>query len=366
MTRIPLSKPDHPNEPGALSASLREVILSRRFEEGDLAAAFERRMAEFCGSVFAVATNSGTSALDAICAVTGLTSDVHVICPSYAPTATINALLAAGATPIFADIDPKTYHVSLEEVERRITPKTRAVLLVHQYGIPANGKAFAKFCRERDLVLIEDAGCGLGSRYDGRAIGSFGLAGLVSFHPRKVLSGGEGGMVLTDDESLAARARSFGSIGTPPGNAWSTDVAAGSRMSEFQAALGHWALDRAEEAISRRTKLAHRYDDTFDSVSGITTFFEPGRGEWNRETYPVRVDGSRRDLVADALRKDGIETSHGLQPAHLHPYIDARMRPPRLPETEAAYAETLLLPMYATLTFEEQDRVIESLVKALR
>jgi perosamine synthetase len=360
VNRIPLSRPDHPSEPGALLATLREVVLSRRFEEGAFAGEFERRVAEMCGSVFAVATNSGVSAFDAICASTGLASDVHVICPSYAPLSTINAILSAGATPIFADIDPKTYNLSLEDAESRITPRTKAILLVHQYGIPADGKSFAALCRARNLFLIEDAAHGLGSRYDGQAIGSFGVAGLLSFHPRKVLSRAEGGMVLTDDGALAARARSFGA-GSSAGGSRN-----GIRMTEFQAALGHWVLDRTFEATHRRTRLAHRYDDAFRGTSGVTIIYEPGRGEWNRRYYPVRVDGTRRNLVADAMSRDGIETRAGLLPVHMHPYIDARMRPPRLPETEAAYHETLLLPMCATITEEEQDRVIHSLLKALR
>jgi dTDP-4-amino-4,6-dideoxygalactose transaminase len=365
VTQIPLSRPDHPDDPAAILSTLREIVLSGRWTQGEFALAFERRVAEMCGSIFAVATNSGASALDTVCAMAGFGPGMEVITTSYTFISTVNAILATGATPMFVDIDPKTYNLDLRDVQERFTPQTKAILLVHQFGIPSDSVSFAQLCKQRGAAFIEDAACGLGSKYNGKAIGSFGLAGLLSFHPRKVLSTGEGGMILTDDESLAVRCRTFGNHGRPHGKPAET-VGHNFRMSEFQAALGLWALDRVKEAIERRIVLSHRYDDVLRSIPGVTIIYEGGRAEWNRQSYPIRVVGQRRNIVAEALQKEGIETSPGPLPAHMHPYINARLRPPRLPETEAAYEETLLLPMYAALTFAEQDFVIEKLTNALR
>ncbi len=365
QNNIPLSRPDHPDDPAALLTTLREIVLSGRWTQGQYATAFEQRVAELCGSVYAIATNSGTSALDTICAVAGLGPGTQVICPSYTFVATINAVLSVGATPIFADIEPQTYNLDLEDTEAKLTQKTRAILLVHQFGIPADADAFSKFCHQRDLVLIEDVACGLGSKHSEKAIGTFGLAGILSFHPRKVLSTGEGGMILTDDENLAQKARSFGNHGKNL-EKFSQCVGHNFRMSEFQAALGLWALDHVSEAISRRTSLAKRYEEAFRSHHGLSLILERGRTEWNLQSYPVRILEEKRDLIQETLAKEGIETSQGPLPAHMHPYVDALMHPPRLPQTERAYEETLLLPMYAALTYDQQDKVIESLYKALK
>jgi perosamine synthetase len=367
MVRIPLSRPDHPGDPEALLATLREIVMSGRWTEGEYATSFERRVAEVCGSVYAVATNSGTSALESICAAIGLGTDSEVICPSYTFIATVNAVMTCGATPVFADIGPKTYNLDLNDVAAKVTKKTKAVVLVHQYGIPADGKAFLSFCRERNLVLIEDGACGLGSKYDGRSLGTFGLAGLLSFHPRKVVSTGEGGMVLTDQEEIAVRSRVFGNHGrSREAGGPATMVGHNYRMSEFQAALGLWAIDRLPEAVSRRKAAAKRYDDAIRTIDGIQTILEPGRGEWNRQSYPIRIKGQRRDRVAEELQKRGIETNPGPLPAHIHPYIVASLHPPRLSETEAAYDETLLLPMYAALSESDQEEVIRSIQDAVR
>jgi perosamine synthetase len=364
---VPLSRPDHPDDPSALLATLREIVLSGRWVEGEYATAFEQRVAEECGSIYAIATNSGTSALELICEAAGIGPNDEVICPSYTFVATINAVLAGGARPVFADIDPGTYNLDLRDVERKITPRTKGIVLVHQFGIPADGRAFAELAERNDLVLIEDAACGLGSKYGEKPVGTFSLAGLLSFHPRKVLSTGEGGMILTDDERLAHHARSLGNHGRAmPGRGPSERVGHNFRMSEFQAALGLWALDRLAEGVRRRVSISRRYEEAIGPLEGVSLVREPAGAVWNRQSYPVRIRGERRELIAEALHREGIETSPGPFPAHLHPYIDHMIHPPRLPETERAHGDTLLLPMYAALTEEAQEHVIVSLRAALR
>jgi len=290
-----------------------------------------------------------------------------VIVPSYTFVATVNAVLACGARPVFADIDRYTFNLDLHSVAKKVTEKTKAIVLVHQFGMPADAGAFRELCGKQGLVLVEDAACGLGSQFAGKALGSFGVAGLLSFHPRKILSTGEGGMVLTDDEGLASRARLYGNHGRPTGstNPYAEKVGHNHRMSEFQAALGIWALEHLSDAKARRARVASRYDKAFTHLAGIRTITPPVRAEWNHQSYPVRILDGRRNVVAEELRKRGIETSGGPLPAHTHPFIVHLLRPPRLPETEAAYEETLLLPMYAALTAEDQDYVIDALRKAL-
>ncbi len=366
MKKVPLARPDHPDDPAALLATLRNIVLSGRWTQGEYAAAFERRVAEYCGSIYAVATNSGTSALEAICEAVGLKEGTEVICPSYTFIATVNAVLLSGARPVFADIDPATFNLDPKEVESKITDKTRAVILVHQFGIPSDAGAFASLCRKQGLVLIEDAACGLGSHYEGKAVGTFGVSGLLSFHPRKILSTGEGGMVLTDNESLSQRVRSFGNHGRTNSDSPTVErMGHNHRMSEFQAALGLWALDRMNDSIERRHHLARRYDEAFCDVPNVRTVHLAKGLEWNYQSYPIRISGGRRNWIAEELRKKGVETSPGPLPSHTHPYIVHLLQPPRLPETEAAYEETLLLPMYAAMEDDDQAYVIQTLRQAL-
>ena len=366
---IALSRPDHPDNSDALLATLREILTSGRWTQGEYGTVFERRVAEVCGSIYAVATNSGTSALEGICAASKLKPEDEVICPSYTFIATINAILSCGATPVFADIHPKTFNLDLENVKTKLTDKTRAVMLVHQFGIPADGHAFAALCREHDLILIEDGACGLGSKYDGRSVGTFGLGGILSFHPRKVLSTGEGGMVLTDREELAVWVRAVGNHGRKRETGQAEMIGHNYRMTEFQAALGLWALDRLTEGIERRVAIARRYDRALEGIRGLSLILEPARGEWNRQSYPIRISSTLvpggRDRVTNELRKKEIETSPGPLPAHIHPYIVALLHPPRLPHTESAFEDTLLLPMYAALREDEQEFVIQSVKEAL-
>ncbi|HLG18929.1 MAG TPA: DegT/DnrJ/EryC1/StrS family aminotransferase, partial [Bdellovibrionota bacterium] len=177
---------------------------------------------------------------------------------------------------------------------------------------------------------------------------------------------GEGGMVLTDREDIAVRARVYGNHGRQRDQGGlAISVGHNYRMSEFHAALGLWALERLGEAIDRRKRAARRYDDALRSMEGVTIILEPGRAEWNRQSYPVRIQGERRERIANELRKKGIETSPGPLPAHIHPYIVASLHPPRLSETESAYEGTLLLPMYAALTENDQSQVIGALQNAL-
>ena len=366
LMKVQLARPDHPADPSALLSTLREIVMSGRWTQGEYASSFEQRVAEACGSIYAVSTNSGTSALEAICQSVGVGLDAEVICPSYTFVATVNAILSSGATPIFAEIDPRTFNMDLKDVEKRITKKTKGIILVHQFGIPADGAMYAAFCKEHGLALIEDAACGMGSTYNGKSVGTFGIAGLLSFHPRKLLSTGEGGMILTDNAEIADQARSIGNHGRPADPTKpSNRVGHNYRMSEFQAALGLWALDHLSEAMARRIAAAKVYDQAFEDISEIKLVTEPPRGVWNRQSYPIRVPGDRRNIIADALRRENIETSYGPIPASVHPYIEHLLHPPRLAVTETIYAETLLLPMHAALTPKEQDHVIATLKKAV-
>ncbi len=363
--KVPLARPDHPESPTALLETLREILTSGRWSEGEFATAFEQRVAEISGSIYAVATNSGTSALEALCEAAGFDAHSEVICPSYTFIATVNPILARKTTPVFADIDLDSFNLNFDEVESKVNSKTKGIVLVHQFGIPANGQEFAELCRKKNLVLIEDAACGLGSFFQEKAVGTFGLAGLLSFHPRKLLSTGEGGMVLTDDEGLADRVRSIGNHGRPSGKKLPSErVGHNYRMSEFQAAIGLWALDRLDEAKARRKSLADRYRQELSPLD-LQLVPEPADREWNYQSYPIRVSAKHRDIIMENLLANGIETSSGPLPAHTHPYIEHLLHPPRLPKTEQVHQEIILLPMYAALKSEEQEHVIVTLRRAL-
>jgi perosamine synthetase len=299
-----------------------------------------------------------------------------VVVPSLSFIATANAVMHAGATPVFADVDERTFNLSAASVEAVLTPRTRAVLVVHQIGMPADLRDLVELARRRNLVLLEDAACAVGSSYAGTAIGKpFGTAVAFSFHPRKVLTTGEGGMITTDDAALAARLRQLRHHGMTV-----TDLdrhqAAGRylresyvavgwnyRMTDVQAAVGLVQLGRLAAFVERRRALAARYSAAF-AGSAVEVPFEPDDRRSNFQSYMVRlrgIGGAARDRLIDDLLARGVTTRPGIMAAHREPPYAGRAA--ALPVTERVTDETLLLPLYHELDERDLDRVAATLLE---
>jgi len=373
---IPFARPDfHEAEARAVAA----VIATGWVSQGPQVARFESMFAERIGATHAVATTSCTTALHLALLLAGAGPDDEVICPSYTFIATPNAVLYAGATPIFADIDPDTWNIDPADVMRRVTPRTKAVIPVHQVGLAADLDAFAPLAA-RGIAIIEDAACAIGSTYRGRSIGSHGNVACWSFHPRKTISMGEGGMLTTDDADAAERARRLRSFAATVSDhdrhqtggvvyEEYRELGFNYRMTDVQAAIGIEQLAKLDRLLARRKEIARRYDAAFAPLPQVQTPARPAYAEHAFQSYGIRLLSGcaiDRDALLRELVTDGISCRRGIPPAHLEPLYRDRFGAVALPVTEEIAARSLFLPIFASLSDADHDRIIDAVVRRLR
>jgi dTDP-4-amino-4,6-dideoxygalactose transaminase len=375
--RVPVAKPwfDEREEELVLS-----VLRSGWVTQGPRVLELEQRFAEVVGAREAVAVSSGTTALSLSLHALGIGPGDEVIVPSLSFIATANAVRHAGATPVFADVEARTYNLEPAEVEALVTPRTRAVLLVHQLGLPADLDAFRALAGRHGLALVEDAACAVGARHRARPIGSSAQIACFSLHARKVVVSGEGGVITTDDSALADRLRRLRhqgmSVSDLERHAAShvivetyPEVGFNYRLSDLHAAVALAQLEKLEVFLDRRWAIAARYDEALARLPGLERPVAPGWATPNHQSYIVRVVGAeraQRDRLMDDLHARGVATRRGLMAAHLErAYADGLPLRRPLPRTEAAEAQTLILPMYPQLELEDQAFVIEQLAEAV-
>jgi dTDP-4-amino-4,6-dideoxygalactose transaminase len=238
---------------------------------------------------------------------------------------------------------------------------------VDQFGMPADMDPIVALARCRGLAVIEDSACAIGSLYHGRPAGRLGDVGSFSFHPRKVVTTGEGGMVLVDDDRLATRARALVSHGSGPGDEFA-EVGYNYRLTELQGAVGCVQMDRLPEMLADRRALAARYTAALAGLDGIVTPSVPAGVEPNWQSYAIRVDeasGVTRDAVVQALTAAGVASRPGYMACHLQPLYAPSGRPVSLPETEKALATVIILPLFPGMTEAQQDHVVDTLAQAV-
>jgi perosamine synthetase len=370
MTNIAFSRPFFKGDEGARVAA---AIESRWVAQGPRVADFERAVADRVGAPEAVAVSSGTAALQLALLGLGVGPGDEVVVPSLTFIATANAVRHCGAEPVFADIDPLTYNLDPEAAAAVVSDRTKALMPVHQIGLAADMDAFRELAEARGLALVEDAAPALGAKYKGREVGALGPVACFSFHARKVITTGEGGMIVTGDPELAARLRRLRHHGMSISDLdrhAATDlvfetydeVGFNFRMSDIQAALGLAQIELLDEALARRRRLAERYAEGLGDNEHIGVPVEPDGYGHSWQSYAVRLSPDAPLTRDDLMRKllhDGIATRRGVTASHLEPpYRDTA---PSLPHTEAAARETMLLPLYPDLTEREQDLVVERL-----
>lgn len=373
MSRINVMKPWFGAEE---LAAVQDVIESGWVAQGPRVSAFEDAFATAMDASHAVATSNCTTALHLALVVAGVGRGDDVVVPSFSFIATANAPTYVGANPIFADVDASTGNLTAETVAEAITDRTRAVIAVDQGGVPVDLDAIRAVCDPRGIVVIEDAACGAGSTYKGRPVGAGADVAAWSFHPRKLLTTGEGGMLTTSDRAWAERARRLrehamsisakdrqASVLAPAEEY--VEIGFNYRMTDLQAALGLVQLDRLPEIVRRRREIAARYSEELATIDGLRPVADPAWGTSNFQSYWVEVEPSfatDRDGVLEELAKADISARRGIMASHLQPaYRDSDAARVALPVTERLTRNTLILPVFHQLTDLEQERVVDVL-----
>jgi perosamine synthetase len=347
------------------------VIASGWVAQGPRVAEFEAAFAGSLGTGHAVAVSSCTAALHLALVAHRIGPGDEVVVPSLSFIATANAVRHTGAYPVFADVDEATLNLVPATVAPCLTGRTRAVIVVDQAGVPADLDAIRALCEPRGIAVIEDAACAAGAVYRGRPAGATAPLAVFSFHPRKLLTTGEGGMIVTPDASVAARLRRLREHGM---NVSAADrhaarktvteryleVGFNYRMTDIQAAIGLVQLGRLSQLVARRRVLAARYQELLAGVPGLTTIRDPGYGATNYQSFWVQPQPGFPAGQGELLRRladAGVSARRGIMAAHLEPaYAD---RPcPRLPVTERVTAGSVILPLFHQLTEDEQQLVV--------
>jgi perosamine synthetase len=381
--RIPLAKPEITDED---RDAVLDVLRTPHLSMGPKLAEFEQAICDYIGCKYAVAVNSGTSALQIAVRALGLERGSEVILPSFTFSALLNVILQEGLRPKFVDIGPEYYNSSSDLVAAAITPRTRLILAVHTFGFPLDVKSLRELTQptgqsrarrpQHTIQIIEDACEALGAEVRDRKAGTFGDAGLFAFYPNKQITTGEGGVLVTSSQQIAAQARTLRNQGRDPTLDWlqHTEVGFSYRLSDINCALGISQLKRIEEIVARRQKLAEIYDRELAAIPDIRRPpLKSGIGRISWFVYPVQLKEeftrADRDRICESMGRRGIATGRYFAPLHLQPVFHAAMwrGAPKLalPNTEFVADRVITLPFFNQLTESEVQEVCGALAESI-
>lgn len=350
-----------------------DVLKSDFITTGPKIAEFEQTVADYVGAKYAVAISNGTSALHAACFAAGIEPGDEVITTPLTFAASANCVLYCGGTPVFADVDPKTYNIDPEDIRRKITDRTKAIIAVHLAGQPCDMDAIHSIAREHGLIVIEDGAHALGSVYKGKKVGSMSDMTTFSFHPVKPITTGEGGMIVTDNEDFYKKMVLFRSHGITRDDSMMTrndgpwfyqqfDLGYNYRITDIQCALGCSQMKKLDRFLACRKEIVARYNEAFADCDNIITPYQLSDTESGWHLYMVQVKNCDRRQVFEAMREKGIGVNVHYIPVYMHPYYQEHgYETVHCANAEEIYSHIISLPLYPGLTFEQQDYVIDAL-----
>ena len=350
-----------------------DVLKSDFLTTGPKIAEFEQTVADYVGAKYAVAISNGTSALHAACFAAGIEPGDEVITTPLTFAASANCVLYCGGTPVFADVDPKTYNIDPEDIQRKITDRTKAIIAVHLAGQPCDMDAIHSIAREHGLIVIEDGAHALGSVYKGKKVGSMSDMTTFSFHPVKPITTGEGGMIVTDNEDFYKKMILFRSHGITRDDSMMTgndgpwfyqqfNLGYNYRITDIQCALGCSQMKKLDRFLARRKEIVARYNEAFVDCDNIITPYQLSDTESGWHLYIVQVKKCDRRQVFENMREKGIGVNVHYIPVYMHPYYQEHgYENVHCANAEEIYSHIISLPLYPGLTSEQQDYVIDTL-----
>ena len=368
---IPIAKPYLTKED---AQAAYDTILTGWITQGPRVSDFEQNFAAYTGAKYAVTVSNCTTGLHLAMIMAGVGPGDEVICPSMSYIATANCIKYVGATPAFAEVDPVTYNLDPTAAEGKITSKTKAILLVHQIGLPADIDAFKILCKKHQLELVEDAACAVGSAYKGAKIGSHSNLVCFSFHPRKVISTGDGGMITTNREDFYNRLKLLRQHGMSVNDRIRhestkivfedhVEVAYNYRMTDIQASVGIKQLEKLDWIIEQRREIAHAYLDAFRDIDCIRLPKEYDHLGFNWQSFSIYLKENcpvGRNALMQKMLDDGISTRRGVMTAHREVAYQNECKDVHLPVSEDACDRSIIIPLYVPMSKEEIDTVVKS------
>lgn len=344
-------------------SAVEEVLRSGNLRAGRKCSEFERAFAAKVGAKYAISVSSGTAALHVACLATLRPGD-EVIVPAFTFVATASVVAIVGATPVFADIHPKTYTVDIEDVQRKISPRTKALIPVHLYGNACDIDALKQVAAEHNLLLIWDAAQAHGTTYNGHDIGSFGDLVCYSFYPTKNMTTGEGGMITTNDSDLHEACRLIKSQGQPR-KYYHTRLGLNYRMTDIAAAIGLVQLDRLDGSVQKRQANAAFLNKALGDIEAIQTPYVPPNVNHSFHQYTITLDldslNCTRNEFVDAMKAEGVETGvHYSLPLHQQPIFKDTAPHNGLRNSERAAQSVVSLPVHPYLSSDDLEHVVQA------
>jgi dTDP-4-amino-4,6-dideoxygalactose transaminase len=352
---------------------LKKILESGILTKGPKVKQFEEMVARYVGSKYAFSTTSCTTALHLSLAASGIKRGDEVLVSDFTFPATANVVVQQGARPVLVDIDLDTYNMDLKDLEKKITKKTRAIIPVDAFGCPVDMISIMEIAKKYKLFVIEDAACALGAEYKNKKSGSLGDVGCFSFHPRKSITTGEGGMITTNNDKLAKKIsilRDHGGVFLKEKGFYSFEVAGFNyRMTEIQALIGICQMKNIDRIISQKRKLAKIYSRKLANIEGIRIPKDIPEGKHTFQSYVVLLgEGINRNKVIQKMKKRGIETTLGTYALHAQPFFmrNYGYKDGELKNSFEAFKRTLTLPLYSGLTIKQIDYIVDNLKNIIK